>query len=52
MTPLNDVVAYAGPFTQVIWCSLSFERQAGTVIGFRLNSVRTRDLRFDRVQAA
>lgn len=49
VTPLNEAVAYAGPFTRVIWSALSFERGAGTVTGFRLNSVRTRDLRFDRV---
>lgn len=46
---LNDRLACAGPFASLIWCALLFERRAGLAVAFTLNSVRTRNLKFERI---
>ena len=51
LAPLAETVALTVPATPAIplWASLSFERKGKTTTGFRLNTVRTRNLEFVRV---
>lgn len=49
LRPLNNVIAYAGPFSGLISCALTFDIQESRVRGFVLNSVRTRHLRFEKI---
>jgi D-aminopeptidase len=50
LTFLNDRLACAGPFAAVIWCALLFERRDGLATAFSVNSVRTRNLKFQRIR--
>jgi D-aminopeptidase len=49
LIPVNEKVALAGPFAEAVYCAISFEREAGAITAFQLNSQRTRNLRFERV---
>lgn len=49
VSPLGADVASMGPLSQTYWCAITLRRTGEDVSGFVLNSARTRNLEFKRV---